>query len=79
MGNDKISVIVSTYNAEKEIDICVNSILNQTHKNIELILVDNASPDTIPEIVDRYMAQDNRVIALHNKVKKYRHRLGNVK
>lgn len=68
MGNDKISVIVSTYNAEKEIDICVNSILNQTHKNIELILVDNASPDTIPEIVDRYMAQDNRVIALHNKV-----------
>lgn len=63
----QISVIVPIYKAEKFIKRCVDSILNQTYKNIELILVDDGSPDLCPEICDQYAASDSRVRVLHKE------------
>ena len=47
-----ISIIVPVYKVEKYIDRCVKSIINQTYKNIEIILVDDGSPDNCPKICD---------------------------
>lgn len=63
----RISIIVPVYKAEKFIERCVDSILNQTHKNIELILVDDGSPDQSSEICDRYAANDSRVRVIHQE------------
>lgn len=60
-----ISVIVPVYKTEKYIKQCVDSILNQTYKNLEIILVDDGSPDGCPEICDEYAKRDNRVIVIH--------------
>ena len=51
---DIVSIIVPVYKVEKELDRCVQSILNQTYKNLEIILVDDGSPDKCPEICDEY-------------------------
>lgn len=61
----KVSVIVPVYNAEKYLQECVDSILNQTIKDIEVILVDDGSTDTSPVICDRYAEQDSRVKVIH--------------
>ncbi|MGN0660114.1 MAG: glycosyltransferase family 2 protein, partial [Oscillospiraceae bacterium] len=54
MQNDaKISVIVPIYNVEKYLEKCIVSIVNQTYKNLEIILVDDESPDNCPEICDK--------------------------
>lgn len=63
----KISFIVPVYKMEKYIHQCVQSILKQTFKDFELILVDDGSPDTCPEICDEYAAKDNRVKVIHKK------------
>ena len=60
-----ISVIVPVYNAESYLCRCVDSILSQTHKNIELLLVDDGSTDTSGVICDQYGKQDNRVHVFH--------------
>ena len=60
-----ISVIVPAYKTEKYIRQCVDSILNQTYKNLEIILVDDGSPDKCPEICDAYAKQDDRIIVIH--------------
>ena len=60
-NNALISVIVPVYNVEKYIDKCVESIRNQTYKNIEIILVDDESPDNCPQICDNYAKIDNRI------------------
>ena len=62
-----ISVIVPVYKAEKFLDRCVSSILNQTYKDLELILVDDGSPDGCPEMCDRYALADPRVKVIHKK------------
>ena len=62
-----ISVIVPVYKAEKYLDRCVSSILNQTYKDLELILVDDGSPDGCPEMCDRYAQADSRVKVIHKK------------
>ena len=63
----KISVIVPVYKSEKYIERCIESILNQTYQNIELILVDDGSPDQSAEICDRYAKKDSRVFVLHKE------------
>lgn len=60
-----ISVIVPIYKAEKYLSVCVESILKQTYRNLEIILVDDASPDMCPQICDEYAANDDRIIVIH--------------
>lgn len=57
---DKVSIIVPIYNVEKYLEKCVNSILNQTYKNIEVLLVDDCSTDNSGEIAKQYEQKDNR-------------------
>lgn len=64
---DLISIIVPVYKVEKYIRQCVDSILNQTYRNIDLVLVDDGSPDSCPEICDYYAEKDNRVHVVHKK------------
>ena len=61
MYNQKVSVIVPIYNLEMYIERCIKSILNQTHKNIELILINDGSQDNTLSICKKYEAIDNRV------------------
>lgn len=63
----KISVIVPIYKVENYINRCIDSILNQTYKNIEVILVDDGSPDNCGNIVDDYKIKDSRIISLHKE------------
>ena len=60
-----ISVIVPVYNVEKYLNRCVDSILNQTYTNLEVILVDDGSPDSCPAICDEYAKKDKRVKVIH--------------
>ena len=60
LDKDKISVIVPVYNVEKYLSKCIDSILSQTYKNLEIILVDDGSPDSSPKICDKYKERDNR-------------------
>lgn len=62
-----VSVIVPVYNVEKYVSKCIESILAQTHKNFELILVDDGSPDKSGEICDRYAATDDRIKVVHKE------------
>lgn len=61
----KVSIVVPIYKVEKYLRECVDSILAQTLKDIEVILVDDGSPDACPEIVDEYAKRDKRVVAVH--------------
>ncbi len=63
----KVSFIIPVYNVERYLEQCVDSILNQTYKNIEVVLVDDGSTDGSPKICDDYVLKDNRVRVLHKK------------
>lgn len=63
----KISAIVPIYNVEKYLDRCVKSLINQTLKDIEIILVDDGSPDKCPVICDKYAEQDSRIRVIHKE------------
>lgn len=65
MVYDKISIIVPIYKVEDYLDRCISSIVNQTYKNIEIILVDDGSPDQCPNICDEWTKKDNRIIVVH--------------
>lgn len=65
--NSMISIVVPVYNIENEILRCVNSLLNQTYKNIEILLVDDGSTDSSGRICDDYALKDNRVRVFHKK------------
>ena len=62
-----ISVIVPIYNAEKYLKICIDSIINQSYYNIQIILVDDGSEDNCPAICDEYAQLDTRIIVIHKK------------
>ncbi len=61
----RVSVVVPIYKVEGYLRPCVDSILSQTLEDIEVILVDDGSPDSCPQLVDEYAAQDARVVAIH--------------
>lgn len=63
----KISVIVPIYNVEKYLKKCIDSIINQTYSNLEIILVDDGSPDNCGKICDEYQVQDSRIKVIHKK------------
>lgn len=60
-----VSVIVPIYNVEKYLKRCINSILSQNYKNIEIILVDDGSPDNCPKICDDFKKKDSRIKVIH--------------
>ena len=64
---DKISVIAPVYNVEPYLRKALDSIINQTYKNLEIILVDDGSPDNCGKICDEYALKDNRIKVLHIK------------
>lgn len=67
MIKPKVSVIVPVYNVEKYLDRCVQSIRKQTLSDIEIILVDDGSPDKCPAMCDEYARQDSRIKVVHKQ------------
>lgn len=65
----KLSVIVPVYKVEKFLSKCIESILNQTYKDLELILIDDGSPDKCPKICDEYAKKDDRIVVIHKENK----------
>lgn len=63
----KLSIIVPVYNVEKYLDRCIHSLVNQTLKDIEIILVDDGSPDNCPQMCDEYTLKDNRIKVIHKQ------------
>lgn len=62
-----VSVVVPIYNVEKYINQCIDSILSQDYVNLEIILVDDGSPDNCPKICDEYAKQDSRIKVIHKE------------
>lgn len=67
MDNPKISIIVPVYNVEKYLEQCLESLVNQTFQDIEIICLDDGSTDTSPQLLDAYAAKDNRVRVYHRE------------
>ena len=65
MKEPLISVIVPVYKVENYLEVCLRSITNQTYENIEIILVDDGSPDRCPQICDSWKKRDNRIKVIH--------------
>lgn len=65
--NYKISIIVPIYNCEKYLDKCLESIVNQTYKNLEIILVDDGSTDNCPKMCDYWAEKDSRIKVIHKE------------
>ena len=67
-NNEKlISIIIPIYNVEKYLKRCVESVVNQTYKNLEIILVDDGSPDNCGKICDEFARKDERIKVIHKK------------
>lgn len=66
-ANPLISVVVPIYNVEKYLEECVQSILRQTYRNLEIILVDDESPDSCGILCDDFQKKDNRIRVIHKK------------
>lgn len=62
-----ISIIIPIYKVERYLRRCVDSVIKQTYTNLEIILVDDGSPDECPQICDKYAAKDNRIVVIHKK------------
>lgn len=64
---DKISVVIPVYKVEKYLDECLESVVNQTYKNLEIILVDDGSPDNCPKMCDEWAIKDERIKVIHKE------------
>ncbi len=62
MESSAISVIVPVYKAEKYLERCIKSLLRQTYENMEIILVDDGSPDSCPQLCDEWAAMKSTMI-----------------
>ncbi|MBR6505966.1 glycosyltransferase [Candidatus Saccharibacteria bacterium] len=67
IGNPKISIVIPIYNTEKYLPSCLNSIINQSYQNLEIILVDDGSKDNSGKIADDYAKKDKRIKVIHQK------------
>lgn len=67
--NDLVSIIVPIYKVEPYLRRCLDSIVNQTYTNLEIILVDDGSPDNCPQICDEYAKKDKRIVVIHQENK----------
>ena len=65
MEQPLVSVVVPIYNVEAYLDRCIESIVNQTYKNLEIILVDDGSPDRCPQMCDAWALRDERIQVIH--------------
>ena len=64
---EKVSIIIPVYKVEKYLPETVNSVFAQTYWNLEIILIDDGSPDSCPQLCDDYAQQDNRIRVIHKK------------
>ncbi len=78
MEPHKISVVLPVYNGEKYVEKSINSVLNQTYRNIELIIVNDCSTDSTLEIITKYAEEDNRIRIINNPENKTLHRTLNI-
>lgn len=65
--NKLVSIIIPIYKVESYLDKCINSVVAQTYKNLEIILVDDGSPDNCPQICDLWAKKDNRIKVIHKQ------------
>ena len=65
MNNELVTVIIPVYNVEKYISICLDSVIAQTYKELEIIVVDDGSTDHSPQICDEYAKRDHRISVIH--------------
>ena len=63
--DSKVSIIVPIYNVEKFLDKLILSLIQQTYKDLEIILIDDGSPDNSGAICDKYAKQDERIKVIH--------------
>lgn len=66
-GNPLISIIIPVYNVEGYVDYCIKSVINQTYKDLEIILIDDGSKDNSGKICDEWNLKDQRIIVIHKK------------
>ena len=67
MNSSKVSIIIPVYKVEAYLDRCVESVVNQTYENLEIILVDDGSPDSCPQMCDKWAEKDNRIKVIHKE------------
>ena len=67
MRKDVVSVVIPIYNVEKHLNRCIKSVVNQSYENIEIILVDDESPDNCPKICEEWAKKDARIKVIHKK------------
>ena len=66
-ANIKLSLIIPVYNIAQYLPRCLDSIINQNYKNLEIIVVNDGSTDTSREVIDDYCNKDSRIIAIHKE------------
>ena len=62
-----VSIVIPVYGAEKYLDRCISTVVEQTYKQLEILLVDDASPDRCPQICDEWAARDSRIRVIHKE------------
>ena len=67
MNNPKVSVIIPVYNVEKYLKHCLDSVCNQTFKDIEIIIINDCSPDNSLQIIKEYQQKDDRIVLVDLK------------
>ena len=67
MSEPLISIIVPVYKVEKFLEQCVQSVISQTYSNLEIILVDDVSPDRCPQLCDEWSRKDRRIKVIHKQ------------
>lgn len=67
LENEKVSVIIPVYKVEAYIRECLDSVIHQTYKNLEIILIDDGSPDQCGQICDEYAGRDSRIQVIHKE------------